>query len=252
LEVVMVATAGPGGDTPFLPWDQYREPQRARQPLSREAIVNAALKVVDEQGLPALSMRAVAECLGTGPASLYVHVASKEQLVDLVLDRVYGEFEIPEPDPARWQEQTKEFARSARRVILAHRGLAAAMLGTQPLGPNGLRLVEGSLALARAAGLPGAVADYAANLLGQYIAVTALEQETNRERFGGASQEQIQGWTDQYRNYLQNLPVDEFPNLVEVARSGQNLIPGTGDERFELGLDILVRGLASFSPGSDG
>jgi AcrR family transcriptional regulator len=242
-----MATARPGGDTPFLPWDQYREPARTRQPLSRDAIVNAALKVVDEQGLPALSMRAVAEVLGTGPASLYVHVTSKEQLIDLVLDRVYGEFEIPEPNPARWQEQVKESARSARRVILAHRGLAAAMLGTQPLGPNGLRAVEGSLALARAGGLPDAIADYAANLLGQFIAVSALQQETNRERFGTAGPEQIQGWVDEYRNYLENLPAAQFPNLVHIARSGQMMIPGTSEERFELGLEILVRGLASFA-----
>ncbi len=242
-----MATARPEGGAPFLPWDQYREPKRTRQPLSREAIVNAALKVVDEQGLPALSMRAVADVLGTGPASLYVHVSSKEQLIDLVLDRVLGEFEIPEPDPAKWQEQVKEFARSARRGILAHRGLAAAMVGTQPLGPNGLRLVEGGLALARAGGLPDNIADYAVYLLGRYIAVTALEQESNRERFGTAGPEQIQGWADQYRSYLENLPPGQFPNLVHIARSGQMMIPGTSDERFELGLEILVRGLASFT-----
>lgn len=248
----MMATAHPGGDPPFMPWDHYRKPERTKQPLTREALVNAALKVVDEQGLAALSMRAVAEVLGTGPASLYNHVASKEQLIDLVLDRVLGELEVPEPDPDRWQEQVKEFARSLRKAMLAHRGLAAAMLGTQPLGPNGLRLVEGGLALARAAGLPDAIAAYTADLLGHYVAVTALEQETNRERFGAASPEQIKGWIDQYRSYLENLPAGQFPNLVHIARSGQMMIPGTGEERFELGLDVLVRGLASFTAGTDG
>jgi TetR/AcrR family transcriptional regulator, tetracycline repressor protein len=247
-----MTTAHPGGDAPFLPWDQYRKPERTRQPLSREAIVNAALKVVDEQGLAALSMRAVAQVLGTGPASLYAHVANKEQLIDLVLDRVYGEFEIPEPDPDRWQEQIKKFARSARQVILAHRGLAAAMLGTPPLGPNGLRLVEGLLALTRVAGIPDAIAAYAGELFSQYIAVTALEQETNRERFGAANREKIRGWIDEYRRYLENLPADQFPNLVQVARSGRMMVPGTDEERFELGLDILVRGLASFIARTDG
>jgi TetR/AcrR family transcriptional regulator, tetracycline repressor protein len=242
----MMATAHPGDESPFLRWDQYRKPERTRQPLSREAIVNAALKVVDEQGLAALSMRAVAQLLGTGPASLYAHVANKEQLIDLVLDRVYGEFEIPEPDQDRWQEQIKTFARSARRVLLAHRGLAAAMLGTSPLGPNGLRLVEGTLALARAAELPDAIAAYTGELLGRYIAVTVLEQESNRERFGAAGREEIQGWIGEYRRYLENLPAGQFPNLVQIARSGQMMLPGTGEERFELGLDILVGGLASF------
>jgi TetR/AcrR family transcriptional regulator, tetracycline repressor protein len=239
-------TSANEGGAPFPPWDQYGKPERARQPLSREAIVNAALKVVDEQGLAELSMRAVAKILGTGPASLYAHVANKEQLVDLVLDRVYGEFEVPQPDPARWQEQIKEFVRSGRRVMLAHRGLAAAMLGTPPMGPNGLRLVEGGLALLRAGGLPDTTAAYAGELLGQYIAVTALEHETNRERFGTADEEQINAWIDEYRRYLESLPAGQFPNVIQMARSGL-MNPGTDEERFELGLDILIRGLASFT-----
>jgi hypothetical protein len=103
-------------------------------------------------------------------------------------------------------------------------GLAAAMLGTSPLGPNGLRLVEGTLALARAAGLPDAIAAYTGELLGRYIAVAVLEQESNRERFGAAGQEEIRGWIDEYRRYLENLPADQFPTLVQIARSGQMML----------------------------
>ena len=247
-----MAATRPGGETPVLPWEQYHRPERARQPLTREAIVNAALKVVDARGLAALSMRAVAKVLDTGPASLYAHVVSKEQLIDLVLDRVYGEFEVPEPDPDRWQEQLKEFVRQGQRVMLGHPGLAAAMLGAPPMGPNGLKVVEGSLALLRGCGLPDAIAAYAGELLGQYIAVTALEQETNRERFGAAGREQIHEWARQYRRYLESLPADQFPNLLQMMRSGQLMAPGTDEERFELGLDILVRGLASFTTRTDG
>ena len=122
------------GSAAVPPWQQYEKPERTRHPLSREAIVDAALKIIDEQGYSALSMRAVAQALGTGPASLYAHVANKEQLVDLVMDRVYGEFEVPEPGAAPWQEQLKAFARSGVRVMLSHRGLAAATLGGPPMG----------------------------------------------------------------------------------------------------------------------
>ena len=247
-----MAATRPGGETPVLPWEQYHKPERARQPLTRDAIVNAALKVVDEQGLAAVSMRAVAKVLDTGPASLYAHVASKEQLIDLVLDRVYGEFEPPEPDPDRWQEQLKEFVRQGRRVILGHPGLAAAMLGAPPMGPNGLKVVEGGLALLRAGGLPDDIVAYTGELLGQYVAVTALEQEANRKRFGAAGQEEIHAWLEQYRGHLEKLPASQFPNLIQMARSGELMAPGTDEERFELGLDILVRGLASFSTRTDG
>lgn len=234
----------PGG--PVLPWDMYREPAKARQPLSREAIVDAALKIIDEQGMAALSMRAVAHALGTGPASLYAHVANKEQLLDLVLDRVYGEFHIPEVDPANWQEQIKDFARSSLRTILTHRGLAAAMLGAPPMGPNGLRLMEGSIALMRGAGLPDAISAYFGELLGQYIAVTALEQESFHERFSEATPEQRNEWVSQFSGFLQSLPPAQFPNLVAMASSGQFMQPDSDDDRFELGLDIIVRGLASY------
>jgi TetR/AcrR family transcriptional regulator, tetracycline repressor protein len=231
---------------PFLPWDQYGKPARTRQPLSREAIVDAAMKIIDEQGLSALSMRAVAQALDTGPASLYAHVANKEQLIDLVLDRVYGEIEVPEIDPARWQEQLKDFTRSGLKVILSHRGLSAAMLGGPPMGPNGLRLMEASVGLAHAAGLSEAHAAFMGELVGQYIAVNALEQETFRERFGAASEDEVSEWVDQFRGYLQSLPPERFPTLVALARSGALMSPNTEEERFEMGLDILVRGLASY------
>ena len=96
------------------------------------------------------------------------------------------------------------------------------------------------------------MAAYAGELLGQYIAVTALDQETNRERFGAAGQEEIHAWLEQYRGHLEKLPASQFPNLIQMARSGQLMAPGTDEERFELGLDILVRGLASFSTRTDG
>lgn len=239
-----------GSGEPFLPWQQYEKPSRTRTPLSRDAIVDAALKIVDEQGLAALSMRAVAQALGTGPASLYAHVANKEQLIDLVMDRVYGEFEIPQADPARWQEQVREFVRSAKRVLLSHRGLAAATLGAPPMGPNGLRLMEGSIALARAAGLPDSVAAYVGELIGQYTAVTALEEETFRDRFGSATEEQISEWVGQFRDYLLSLPAQQFPTLIELTRTGDLMSPGTDQERFELGLDIILRGLASYAADS--
>lgn len=238
-----------GGDGIFAPWKQFEKPTRTRQALSREAIVDAAMMVIDEEGLSALSMRTVAHVLRTGPASLYAHVASKEQLIELVMDRVYGEFDIPEPDPARWQEQLRQFVKSAQRILLSHPGVAAATLGGPPMGPNGLRLMEGTIALARAAGLPDRVSAYVGELIGQYIAVTALEQETIRDRFGNVSQERIAELVAQFRDYLQSLPADKYPTLAALARSGDLMSPDTDDERFELGLDILIRGLASYAAG---
>ena len=90
-------------------------PAGAREPISREAIVKAAVDLLDREGLAALSMRRLGDELGAGAASLYWHVGSKDGLLDLVLDEIIGEQQVPDPDPARWQEQLKEVARHQRR-----------------------------------------------------------------------------------------------------------------------------------------
>jgi AcrR family transcriptional regulator len=93
-------------DIPPPPWQRLpdRSSRRRREPISREAIVKAAIDLLDREGLPALSMRRLGDELGAGAASLYWHVGSKDGLLDLVLDEIIGEQQVPDPDPARWQE----------------------------------------------------------------------------------------------------------------------------------------------------
>src|ERR671935_1583630 len=145
---------------PPPPWQ--RVPQRAaarrRDPITREAIVAAALKVLDRDGLGAFSMRRVADELGTGAASLYWHVGSKDGLLDLLLDEVIGEQHIPDPEPERWQEQLKEVARTMRATILRHRDVVRISIGRVPMGPNALRYSERVLAILRAGGVPDRLA----------------------------------------------------------------------------------------------
>ena len=105
-------------DIPPPPWQRLpdRSSRRRREPISREAIVKAAIDLLDREGLPALSMRRLGDERGAGAASLYWHVGSKDGLLDLVLDEIIGEQQVPDPDPARWQEQLKEVARIMRRT----------------------------------------------------------------------------------------------------------------------------------------
>ena len=116
---------GQGGGLPPPPFQRVPErgAGRRRDPLTREAIVAAALNVLDRDGLDGFSMRRVAEELDTGAASLYWHVGSKDGLLDLVFEEVIGEHEIPDPDPERWQEQIKEAARAMRGTIQRHRDI---------------------------------------------------------------------------------------------------------------------------------
>jgi AcrR family transcriptional regulator len=216
-------------------------PGRASRTLSRTAILDAALAVLDAEGLDAVTMRRVATQLSTGPASLYAHVADKEEMVAALLDRVIGEVELPATiDPANWQEQLKQVSRSARATFVRHRDIARATLGTVPTGENALTVSNLVVGILLGAGASEQVASFSIDLLSLYFSTVAYEESLE------ALDEQAGADSDQYhlqlRQFFGALPVDRFPHLVALAVP---MTTGGGDERFEFGLDLLVRGIAS-------
>ena len=249
-------TARPGVIPP-PPWSREsgaRKTRADKPALSREAIVAAAIRIVDEEGFDAVSMRRVAQEFGTGAASLYAYVANKDELMDLIVDEIMRESAMgadqePSDDVVEWQEQIKAMVRAGYHTLIAHRDIAKAMLGRIPFGPNGLRAVENSLRLLRAHGMPDHVAAYAGDLIGQYMVGTAIEDYMWQERYPDATPEQVGEAMSEVGDYLESLPKEEFPNLTALART---MVGETGDpetakfDRFELGLDILVRGLSTF------
>jgi AcrR family transcriptional regulator len=200
--------------------------------LSRDAIVAAALAVLDERGVEGLNMRAVAERLGTGPASLYAHVDGKDELLALMIDQVAAEIPLPRVGAGPWQDQLKDVIRAIRRLFAAHRDLAHANLGTIPVEPNALALMDALMGVLRHAGLPDHVIAYTVDILPLYATATAYEESLQRE---GAAE-----YIAELRQYFAALPPDRFPNFVALAGP---LTSGAGDERFEFGLDALVRGI---------
>jgi AcrR family transcriptional regulator len=213
--------------------------------LSRQAIVTTALKIVDEQGLDAMTMRRVAQALDTGAASLYAHVANKDELVELVIDQVIGEVDFPvEPDPARWREQLKQGVRAIRAVFAAHNDLARASFARIPVGENALRGSESMITLLRAGGLPDQVIAYACDLLPLYATAVAYEESLFAGR--GVGPAEVARFVSDLRDYFAALPPERFPNVVALA--GPLTAGGESDERFEFGLEVLVRGLAAMAP----
>ncbi len=214
--------------------------QRTPRTLSRGAIVDAAVRVLDAEGLGAVTMRRVADELGTGPASLYAHVADKDEMVAAVLDRVISEVEIPDPiDPERWQEQLKELARSVRRTFAQHRDIARASLGNIPTGEGALPGMDAMVGILLAGGVSPVVAGLSVDILALYFTASAFEESL--ETFPVGEQEK-QAFHEELRQFFAALPADRFPHLVGMAGP---LTSGDGDERFEFGLDLLVRGIAS-------
>jgi TetR/AcrR family tetracycline transcriptional repressor len=217
-----------------------------RTPLSRERIVDAALAVVDADGLDALSMRRVAADLGTGPASLYAHVAGKEELLELCIDRVSSTLVIPDPDPDpdRWEEQVKTFVRDLHHGLLEHRDLARASLARIPTAPATLVVIDRLLALLRAGGLSDQVVAWASDLLPQYAVASAYEASLFIERMATPEGER---YMQDVGAYFAALPAVRFPNIAALA--GPLMHNPTPDARFEFGLDVIVRGLVALRTG---
>jgi AcrR family transcriptional regulator len=224
------------------PW--WRPPKgkaRRRLPLSREAIVDAALAILDAEGVEALTIRRLGQELGTGAASLYWHIAGKDELGELVYDRIMGEIELPEPNPSRWKDQLKELARQAYRVMLSHNDAVRLSIGRPPAGPNTLRIVEWMLAVMRGAGIPDQAAAYFGSVLGRFLDASVLEDSiAESARDGDGSQD---AGDYMMQEYWARLPSDQFPNITVLADA---TFAGDADAHFEFGLDLLIKGLAAF------
>ena len=214
---------------------------RATRRLSREVIVDAAMTVLDANGLDALTMRNLADELRTGPASLYAYFDDKDDLVAAVLDRVTGEVEVPEqPDPRHWQEQVKDIARSIRATLNRHRDVGRAAMGSVPTGENTLRVADALVGVLLAGGVSEPVTGLAVDIVALYCTATAFEE--SMDSWSGSDEIATLEYQRQLLSFFANLPRERFPHLVALAGP---LTGGNGDERFEFGLDMLVRGIAS-------
>src|SRR6476620_11788074 len=159
---------------PEPPWRERKEGPRT--PLTRQAIVEAALRVLDRDGMDALSMRKVGEELGTGAASLYWHVRNKDELLQLVFEAVSEETTLPAPDPSRWQGQLRDLAHEMRRSMNRHRDVARISLGRIPAGPTLANYSEWLFELMQPVGIPDQVIAYLGDLMGLYIGAVAFEE----------------------------------------------------------------------------
>ncbi|GLW71115.1 transcriptional regulator [Kitasatospora phosalacinea] len=228
---------------PEIPWHKPRKAE-PRQPLSRSLIVETAVRVLDAEGLSGVTMRRVAQELGTGPASLYAHVSNKEELFELVLERVVSEIRLPpRPEPERWKEQITEVCFEAQRVLTSHRDVSLVSLGSIPLGESQLAITEFLLDLLLQVGLPPQVAAWALDGLGQLIDTDAYEASVYAERIARGTD--IHEYFGQLRTFLLALPTDRFPKLQGMA---DTMVTGDGDERYAFKIEVFLRGLESYLP----
>ncbi len=124
----------------------------AKRPITVEAIVAAALGIVEKEGYQALTMRRVATALETGPSSLYAHVVNKEDLDELLIGRLCAGVDLPEPDPVAWRQQITSICTQLRDQYLRYPGISRAAFALAPSNLDTLRVSEGMLAILLAGG----------------------------------------------------------------------------------------------------
>jgi AcrR family transcriptional regulator len=207
-----------------------------RAPLSRRRVLRAAVALADRGGVGALSMRKLAQELGVEAMSLYHHVANKDDILDGIVDVVFGEIELPAGE-AGWEAAMRRRAASAREALRRHPWATGLMESRRTPGPANIRHHDAVLGVLRNAGFPVELAAHAYSLLDSYIYGFALQEASlpfhTPEETAEVAQE-----------IMSEFPADEYPHLAEIATE-HVLQPGYdyGDE-FLYGLDLILDGLA--------
>ena len=222
----------------------YREIKRRpkRRTLDQAQVVRAALALLDDVGLDALTMRRLSERLGVKAASLYRHVRNKEELLQLLADEINGEIPLVR-STGTWQRQVLEMAKNVRKGLLAHRDAAQLLAITMPFGPRRLRHIESLLRILRSAGLSGRDATRAAyhfnNLVTEFVA-----DESRFASMAGTTASSRRKMYAQVRKVFKSLPADVYPVIVELA---DYLGEDDPDGLFEFGVEVWLRGLGDLS-----
>ena len=207
----------------------------SRERLTRARIVEAAVHIMDEVGLEAVSMRHVARDLGVEAMSLYNHVESKEDILDGICEHVMGEFDFPSPT-GDWAEDCRHGARAWRRLLQAHPDVMRLFAGHR--GPaqsvDSLRPMEFALRLFREAGLSDRDTAQAFHAFGGYIQGFVMMEAGSIA--GGTDEAQMKA----HAELAASLPPDEFAALRAISPFFAEC---DSDEQFEFGLDLMIRGL---------
>jgi len=206
----------------------------ARQPLSRDRVLGAALGLVDRHGLGALTMRRLGQELGVEAMSLYKHVANKDEVVDGIVELVLDEIDMPD-DGAEWRAAMRRRAVSTRAAFARHPWVISVLSRPNP-GPGMLRNLDSGIGSLRRGGFSVALAAHALSLLDSYVDGFAVQEATMPFDTPAELVELTGSIMEQFRP-------EDYPHLAEMAVE-HILQPGYDHAaEFEYGLDVILDAL---------
>jgi len=212
-------------------------PRGRRASLSREAIVDTAMKIMNTRGLDKVTMRSIAHELNTGPASIYVHVRSVVQLHGFMLDHLFSTIDLT-GGRGDWRTRVKTLLFDAMAVLLKHPELARSAVTARPTGDGSLRFVDRLLELLEEGGVPQARAAWGVDLLLLHATASAAEHSADH----GDDLLALEAFRD-------SLSTDKYPHLTAAQ---EMLFAGRDTERADWAVDAILNGMMQTSvPGFD-
>ncbi len=204
-----------------------------RKVLTRERVLQTALRFADKQGIESLSMRKLGQLLGVEAMSLYNHVANKDAILDGIVDIVAGRIAVPEVGD-NWREAMRTRGLSAHEVLMRHPWATMLIVSRANVGPAMLRYVDATIGCLLNAGFSYAAADHAWNALDSYVYGFTLQKLNfpfQPEEYAAVAE-----------SYLPQLPLEQYPHLHGMT---QQVISGQHDglHALEFGLDLILDGL---------
>ena len=212
--------------------------RQQRIPLTRDRVLRAAIAVADESGIESLTMRKLAERLDVKAMSLYYHVANKEEVLDGIVDIVFGEISIPRVG-ADWKPAMRDRAISVRRVLRDHPWAISLMQSRVNPGPAVLKHHDSVIGCLRQGGFSVAMAAHAFSVMDAYIYGFALQEKT----LPFETAEEVAAIAEMI---LQQMPPEEYPYLAELTVDHVLQPDYSYSDEFEFGLDLVLDGLERF------
>ncbi|MEU7481782.1 TetR/AcrR family transcriptional regulator C-terminal domain-containing protein [Lentzea sp. NPDC042327] len=203
-----------------------------REPLTRARIVDVAVRLIEREGVEAVSMRRLAAELGAGTMSLYNHVPNKAVLVDLAAERIMAQAKPYHVDSDDWRDHVRAHARAVRELARQH-PRAFVLLATRRLsGEAGFRTIEAALVNIEKAGFRGKVAVGMMRAMVSYLLGTLMREVATSPELGGIALSPFEG-----------VDAAAFPLSAEVI---DELGTYDHDQEFEFGLELLITALERY------
>lgn len=219
----------------------------AKAALSRDGVVAAGLRILQAEGLDAVTMRRVATELDTGAASLYVYVANRDAMLEAMLDAVIGEMQLPPIVPGRWREQLIAAGEEMVRVMDRYPGIARVAIGNVPTGDRALASTEWMLGLLRDAGMHEQTIAWGVDIFALFTTAVSFENSVRQANGGIFTGPGADAYIESLRLRFASLPADRYPNLVAMVGPLTSGGEDGGNDRFVFGLEVLADGLWAHS-----